>query len=249
MTLGPWGQREPMEMYCFLSWEWWGLCLCPRNFAFSPRLINSHSPMWKSNSRSDSVLCSWGFNPASEFRIQLSLNHLELCLPRSLSLSAYYLAVILSALICSRRKHLWWSPNKALMYEYSRVSLGFILLLLFFLKTSIYQWCLEYLVSSSWSRNLCLVSVPSHRVNFKSLVGYSFNYFATIIIINQRFLWLGWCLFLFWEPTEYLRKLMTLEHRGDSSLQAPPQLLHVQGVVGVLSSARGPCWSFVDSNL
>lgn len=84
----------------------------------------------------------------------------------SLSLSAYYLAVILSALICSRRKHLWWSPNKALMYEYSRVSLGFILLLLFFLKTSIYQWCLEYLVSSSWSRNLCLVSVPSHRVNF-----------------------------------------------------------------------------------
>lgn len=166
MTLGPWGQREPMEMYCFLSWEWWGLCLCPRNFAFSPRLINSHSPMWKSNSRSDSVLCSWGFNPASEFRIQLSLNHLELCLPRSLSLSAYYLAVILSALICSRRKHLWWSPNKALMYEYSRVSLGFILLLLFFLKTSIYQWCLEYLVSSSWSRNLCLVSVPSHRVNF-----------------------------------------------------------------------------------
>lgn len=80
------------------------------------------------------------------------------------SLYNVWLWVSIFVPICSKRKLLWWGWNKALIYEYTRLSLGVILSLhwfclfsfvFFFHKTKtsiirVYPKFLDFLVSGSW---------------------------------------------------------------------------------------------------
>lgn len=102
-------------------------------------------------------------------------------------LSALYLALSLLVLYfpsAAGGKQL----NKKLIYEYSRLSLGIILLLLFFFNTSSlwFQYRSQgYLVLGSWSHNQCQVWVGSCGVGLMShqtFVGNSLKLCATIVL-------------------------------------------------------------------
>lgn len=64
------------------------------------------------------------------------------------SLHSVWLWVSAFAPICCRRKHLWWWPSKALIYEYSRMSLGVLLLLGAFGRTLVVVFPCIHVLSS-----------------------------------------------------------------------------------------------------
>ena len=72
-----------------------------------------------------------GDSLSSERRDSMETSHFELCVPRILS--TVHLWVFASVLVCCRKKPLHQWLNKALIYEYSRISLRLILFIVGFL--------------------------------------------------------------------------------------------------------------------
>lgn len=86
--------------------------------------------------------------------------------------------------IYCKKTFLWWWQSKTPMYEYSRMSLGYILFLCSFNRTVVFclPGSMAYLVSGSWIPGHCQAWVPSYKVSLNSCqvaVGYSHNNFAT----------------------------------------------------------------------
>lgn len=122
-----------------------GLCHLPQSVSsyvhWSSRFQKSVFSQWSPSPLALHFLCllfwksPWprgeGFGGGIPFMTEIS----------KLSLSTHWLWV--SAPICYRRKHLWWWLSKAHIYEYSRTSLGVILLLCPFSGTVVFSFPLD----------------------------------------------------------------------------------------------------------
>jgi hypothetical protein len=87
--------------------------------------------------------------------------------------------------ICCRRKALWWWLNMALVYAYSRISLGVFCLFLTSISWS-YPRFLGYLASGPWHPSTVRVWVPFPGVGLKSnhaFLGCYFHKFCAIIAL------------------------------------------------------------------
>lgn len=107
--------------------------------------------------------------------------HLGISVPRSLTVWTLFSWVSVFAPIYSRVNLFWWWLKKTLIYEYSRVLLGVILLLCSFSNIAVFGFSLGpwpvwsqvlgHLMSHAW--------IPAHGVGLKSnkiVVGYSHNF-------------------------------------------------------------------------
>lgn len=122
---------------------------------------------------------------------------------QDLSQSAYCLAVCLC--ICCHQLYkifLWWCLNEALIYEYSRMPLGDILLLAFICileqKYLVLLQILGYLISGSWPQYQFLVWVPccgdwlwNHCRAQAALRVLSSSSTFHLVVINRHETW-GW---------------------------------------------------------
>lgn len=94
-----------------------------------------------------------------------------------------------------KRKLFWWRLSEALLYRYSRMLLGVILLLYYFSRTVLFLSSLPHvlfaflLVSGSWPLKQCQIWFSSHRMGLKAtqiLVDYSSSFCVIIVSVNHR---------------------------------------------------------------
>lgn len=169
-------------------------------------------------------LRGWEFERLSHFGLVFQV----------LSLSAVYLAVDLCIYFHLRQEEVfWWWLNKTMIYEYNRISLWVIWLLLF--SIWFYYRSLEYIVASSCLHRQFQVWVPIHGVCLKSnhtLISCFHNLFEIIFsgkkIEGQRFH--GWGRYLpfsfgFLQSTFPYPK--TLEYYPEGSVKTSVQTFHV----------------------
>ena len=152
-------------------------------------------------------------------------------------------------------ENLLWQLDKALIYEYSRISLGIISLICpvmlgftpgFWAIQSLapghldrgrHGWPLMVWASSYTVLQILIHQCPSTYCRQDRLL---FEYLVTVLISR----------ILFWMPVEYLPKSKSLEYICKGSMQAPAQPLYVKWTVWVLSSAmESHCHFFGNSPL
>lgn len=115
-----------------------------------------------------------------------------------------------------------------------------------------------------WAIYTLVIAHPSSVWYGLHLVEWSLSYIRHWLVIPQALcyhclnifqaehrcrsqgLWLGWCFCCSFGSVQSAILYQRLQTVG---MKAPVQLLHVQWVVQVLSSARGPCCEFVESDL